>query len=168
MILCYELSDQEALTVHQVKAHDVRDIRCFQGLPISLSLEFTQHLHVMLHEGSCLCRFRALSLGTYSHCSADPPVAHGFEEPSTYVNFCTYINAKKVIKSLKKLNSSLSSPTSEQVCKNRGGNVSIVPGNRLLVTSHNLTGFPDLKVDPALENFVSFVNEFLTYPLTKR
>ena len=24
MILCYELSDQQALTLHQVKAHDVR------------------------------------------------------------------------------------------------------------------------------------------------
>ena len=49
------------------------------------------------------------------------------------------------------LNSSLSSPTSEQVCKKRGGgNVGIAPGNRLLVTDHGLTGFPDLKVNPGL------------------
>ena len=33
VILCYELSDQEALTLHQVKAHDVRafaDSKAFQ------------------------------------------------------------------------------------------------------------------------------------------
>ena len=37
VILCYELSDQEALTVHQVKAYDVRSFaasKAFQsGLP---------------------------------------------------------------------------------------------------------------------------------------
>ena len=34
VILCYELSDQEALTLHQVKAHDVRAFaasKAFQG-----------------------------------------------------------------------------------------------------------------------------------------
>ena len=50
VILCYELSDQEALTVHQVKADDGQGIRGFQGLPIksfigtnsvSLPLEIT-------------------------------------------------------------------------------------------------------------------------------
>ena len=29
VILCYELSDQEAYTLHQVKAHDVRAFCCF-------------------------------------------------------------------------------------------------------------------------------------------
>ena len=44
------------------------------------------------------------------------------------------------------LNSSLSSPTSEQVCKKGGGgDSSIAPGNRLLATDHGLTGFPDLR-----------------------
>ena len=32
-----------------------------------------------------------------------------------------------------------------------GGSVAIAPGNRLLVTDHGLTGFPDLRVDPGLE-----------------
>ena len=49
-------------------------------------------------------------------------------------------------------------PQSRSVKK--GGNVCIAPGNQLLVTDHGLAGFPDLKVNPGLENFVSFVNEF--------
>ena len=55
--LCYELSDQEALTLHQVKAHDVRSIAAstaFQSTGtniVSLSLEVTQHLHPVLPEG---------------------------------------------------------------------------------------------------------------------
>ena len=32
VILCYQLSDQESLTLHQVKAHDVRASNGFQGL----------------------------------------------------------------------------------------------------------------------------------------
>ena len=55
------------------------------------------------------------------------------------------------------LNSSLSSPTSEQVCKKGGGggggggDGGIAPGNRLLGTDHGLAGFPDLKVNPGLD-----------------
>ena len=45
----------------------------------------------------------------------------------------------------------LSSPTSEQVCKKRGGDGGIAPGNQLLATDHGLTGFPDLKVNPGLD-----------------
>ena len=48
VIQCYELSDQEAHTLHQVKAHDVRAFaasKAFLGLLgtdfISLSLEIT-------------------------------------------------------------------------------------------------------------------------------
>ena len=50
------------------------------------------------------------------------------------------------------LNSSLSSPTSEQVCKRGGGgDGGIAPGNRLLATDHGLAGFPDLKVNQGLD-----------------
>ena len=50
------------------------------------------------------------------------------------------------------LNSSLSSPTSEQVCKKGGGgDGGIALGNRLLATDHGLAGFPDLKVNPGLD-----------------
>ena len=57
VILCYELSDQEALTLHQVKAHDVRVFaasKAFQSgvsLEQILSLEIPQHLHIILFEG---------------------------------------------------------------------------------------------------------------------
>ena len=60
-----------------------------------------------------------------------------------------------------RLNSSLSSLTSEQVCKKRGGcNVGIAPGNRLLITDQGLKGFPTSRSTQAVRNFVSFVYEF--------
>ena len=39
MILCYELSDQEALTLHQVKAHDVRAFAASKAFQSGISLE---------------------------------------------------------------------------------------------------------------------------------
>ena len=42
-------------------------------------------------------------------------------------------------------------PQSRSIFKKRGGgDVCIVPGNRLLATDHDLTGFSDLKVNPGL------------------
>ena len=39
MILCYELSDQEALTLHQTKAHDVRAFAASKAFQLGVSLE---------------------------------------------------------------------------------------------------------------------------------
>ena len=39
MILCYELSDQEALTLHQVKARDVRAFAASKAFQSGVSLE---------------------------------------------------------------------------------------------------------------------------------
>ena len=39
VIMCYELSDQEALTVHQVKAHDVRTFAASKAFKSGVSLE---------------------------------------------------------------------------------------------------------------------------------
>ena len=39
MILCYELSDQEAHTLHQVKAHDVRAFAASKAFQSGVSLE---------------------------------------------------------------------------------------------------------------------------------
>ena len=39
LILCYELSDQEALTLHQVKAHDVRAFAASKAFQSGVSLE---------------------------------------------------------------------------------------------------------------------------------
>ena len=39
VILCYELSDQETLTLHQVKAHDGRDFAASQAFQSGVSLE---------------------------------------------------------------------------------------------------------------------------------
>ena len=59
VILCYELSDQEAFTLHQVKAHDVRAFAASKAFQSGVSLEqilsachweVTQHLHPVLPE----------------------------------------------------------------------------------------------------------------------
>ena len=39
MILCYELSDQESLTLHQVKAHDVGAFAASKAFQSGISLE---------------------------------------------------------------------------------------------------------------------------------
>ena len=39
VILCYELSDQEALSLHQVKAHEVRAFAAFKAFQSGISLE---------------------------------------------------------------------------------------------------------------------------------
>ena len=39
VILCYKLSDQEALTLHQVKVHDVRAIAASKASQLGISLE---------------------------------------------------------------------------------------------------------------------------------
>ena len=55
------------------------------------------------------------------------------------------------------LNSSLSSPTSEQVCKKRGGggggggkvdSNGSIPNNRMMIFDHSLKGVFDFKVHP--------------------
>ena len=39
VILCYELSDQEGLTLHQVKAHDVRAFAASKAFQLGVSME---------------------------------------------------------------------------------------------------------------------------------
>ena len=54
VILCYELTNQEALTLHQVKAHDVRAFAASKALQTRISLEQileVSHLHTVLFEG---------------------------------------------------------------------------------------------------------------------
>ena len=64
IVLCYQLSDEQAQTLHQVRAHDVRlcsfqnlSRRCtFRSDSISLSLEVSQHFHSILFERCILGR----------------------------------------------------------------------------------------------------------------
>ena len=39
VILCYDLSDQEALTLHQVKAHDIRAFAASKVFKSGVSLD---------------------------------------------------------------------------------------------------------------------------------
>ena len=72
VILCYELSDQEADTLHQVKAYDVRAFaasKVFQsGVsldPILLSLPLkSQYLHTVLYEGRAWADSELYQLGS--------------------------------------------------------------------------------------------------------
>ena len=52
-------------------------------------------------------------------------------------------------------------------------NISIAPGNQLLVTDQGLEGFPDLKVDPGQEEIfvtllMSSFKSLVTYPPSKQ
>ena len=78
VILCYELSDQEAHTLHQVKAHDVRAFAASKAFQLGVSLDQI----LSARHWKSLSRFILLLMG---------------------------------------LNSSLSSPTSGQICLKRGG-----------------------------------------------
>ena len=81
VILCYELSDQAALTLHQVKAHDVRAFAASKAFQSGISLDQilsachwkSQHLHPILFEGCCLGWFRAFPPGTCSGCPTGAP-----------------------------------------------------------------------------------------------
>ena len=68
------------------------------------------------------------------------------------------------------LNPSLSSPTSEQVCKKRGGQRWYSPSKRVLVTDHRPTGFLTLRQsrpEEILLSFKSSLTSLVTYPPTK-
>ena len=93
VVLCYELSDQEALTLHQVKAHDVRAFAASKAFQSGISLDqilsachWKSHLHPILFEGCCLGRLRAFPSGTCSGCSTGAP-------PGPEVRrYCIYVN----------------------------------------------------------------------------
>ena len=51
--LCYELSYEEAQTLHKIRVHDDKDLSrqyLFGADFVSLSLEITQHFHSVLSE----------------------------------------------------------------------------------------------------------------------
>ena len=102
VILCYELSDQVALTLHQVKAHDFRAFAASKAFQSGVSLEqILSACYWKSHSHNTFAQFylkdvawadsELLSPGTCSGCSADPPVTHIMEEICTYVNSCIYI-----------------------------------------------------------------------------
>ena len=66
VILCYELSDQEALTLHQVKAHDVRAFAASKAFQGGISLD------QILFKRCCLGRLGAFSFRSCGGCPADP------------------------------------------------------------------------------------------------
>ena len=78
VILCYELSDQEALTLHQVKAHDVRAFAASKAFQGGISLDqFLAACHWKSHNTFTqflgLGRFGAFSFESSGGCTADPP-----------------------------------------------------------------------------------------------
>ena len=98
VILCYELSDQEAQTLHQVKAHDVRAFAASKAFQLGVSLE-----HIL-----AACHWKSHNTFTQFYLKdvawADSELYHlgPVVEICTYVNSCTlyilyicYIKKKK-------------------------------------------------------------------------
>ena len=93
--LCYQLSDEQALTLHQVRAHDVR---AFASLPrrcsirsdhFSLSLEVSQYIHPILPEGCSLGGFRLIPFGPCCCCPKDQRINYFRLLLSVYI--CVYV-----------------------------------------------------------------------------
>ena len=88
VILCYELSDQEAHSLHQVKAHDVRAFAASKAFQSGVSLEqILSACHCKSHNTFTQFYLKdvawadsALPPGTCCGCSADPPVVQDREE----------------------------------------------------------------------------------------
>ena len=84
VILCYELSDQEAHTLHQVKAHDVRAFDASKVFQSGVSLDpFFVSLPLKSHNTFTQCFLKGVvwadselyQLGLVFGCSAEPQVA---------------------------------------------------------------------------------------------
>ena len=118
VILCYELSDQRASTLPQVKAHYVRvsllPRPSNQESPwenhVNLPLEVIHHLHTTLSEGC--------GLGPPQK-KSPPPIRKTNKKTQQNIVTCFFREVYFL-----GLNSSLFSPTSEQVCTKRGDNIS--------------------------------------------
>ena len=167
VILCYELSDQEAHTWRRVKAHDVRAFAAPKVFQSGVSLDpilsarhwshntFTQfYMKVGAWADSGLYQLGSVVAAQQIH---KWPLAWG----DLYIcinSFFMYIRIKSGLLPSGGLfafwdwtHPSLPLPQSRSVKKGGGGNGGIAPGNRLLATDHGLAGFPDLKVNPGLD-----------------
>ena len=99
VILCYELSDHHAHTLHQVKAHDVRAFAASKAFQSGVSLEqILSACHWKSHNTFTQFYLKYVAwadseLPSWSccGCSADPPTDWYLEEICTYVNNCTYL-----------------------------------------------------------------------------
>ena len=147
VILCYELSDQEALTLHQAKAH-VRALTASKAFQSGVSLEqILPACYWKLHNSSVevcgLCWFRPVSLGPSSVCSADPLITHilrfGKKKKTKQKKSlsCTFLCE---VFSWDWTHPSLPLPQSRSVKEGGGGQRRYIPSNRALVADHRPTG----------------------------
>ena len=97
VILCYELSDHQAHTLHQVKAHDVRAFAASKAFQLGVSLKqilaachWKSHTFTQFYLKDVAWADSALPFGPCSGCTADPPITQDLEEICKYVNSCTY------------------------------------------------------------------------------
>ena len=99
VILCYELSDHQAHTLHQVKAHDVRAFAASKAFQSGVSLkQILSACHWKSHntftqfylKDVAWADFELFHLGPVV-AAQDPQIAQDLEEICKYVNSCTYI-----------------------------------------------------------------------------
>ena len=185
VILCYELSDQEAHTLHQVKTHDVRASAASKAFQSGVSLEqILSACHWKSHNTFTQFYLKDVAwadselyhLGQWwllSRSTKNPEL----EEICTYVNTFVYIVYKKTLTCFLRevyfygteliplfpyLRAGLS----------KGGGSRVGPFNRSLLTDYGLKGFltsgrPRLGED-WLVLFMSSSTSLVTYPPTKR
>ena len=138
MILCYELSDQEAHTLHQVKAHDVRACAASKAFQPGVSLEqILSACHWKSHNTFTQFYLKDVAWADSELYHLGPVVAKKKKKEIRRASFGRFIPLG--------LNSSLSSPTSEQVCKKGGEASRFGPVNRFLLTDYSLNGLDNLR-----------------------
>ena len=122
-------SDQEALTVHQVKAHDVMAFAASKGFQSGVSLEqLLSACHWKFHNTFTQFYLMGVAWANLEHCGgfpADPPLAHIFKQPVTLPSSlqggrsCLEATNSIPLPSAERLslglNSYLSSPISQEV-----------------------------------------------------
>ena len=98
VILCYELSDHQAHTLHQVKAHDVRAFTASKAFQSGVSLEqILSACHWKSHNTFTQFCLKDVAWSCCG-CSTDPPTDWYLEEICTYVNslhICIYAHIVK-------------------------------------------------------------------------
>ena len=158
VILCYELSDHQAHTLHQVKAHDVRAFAASKAFQSGVSLDqILVACHWKSHNTFIQFYLKDVAWADselFHLGPADSPINQDLEE------ICKYVDSVYTVKKHQKkkknqdvlpsgglfpfmgLNSALSSPTAEQVCQKKGGGGSrFGPVIQPLLTDNSLKGF---------------------------
>ena len=164
VILCYELSDHQAHTLHQVKAHDVRAFAASKAFQSGVSLEqILSACHWKSHNTFTQFYVKDVAWADSELYHLGPVVAAQQIHQIKQIKIPGHASSGRF--NSMGLNSALSSPTSEQVCLKKGGGGGTVvsdgstPLDRMMIFDHSLR-VTDLRFCPDLEEMSNFHYEF--------